>query len=484
MAVGMSVHRRRATRARHHRELVLGPSGRRSPSRTAYSAACVRSERPSLASTCETWVLTVFSATPSSSAIRLFERPRAIRRSTSSSRGVSSSACGARSPPCAISSTTRAATAGESGAWPAWAVRIARTSSAGSDVLEQEAGGAGAQRGEQPLVLAEARQHDHARRRRRLAQPRQRRDAVEPRHREVEQHDVGREPLRLGDRGLAVGRLPDDLDVVLQVEERAQALAHDRVVVGDQDADHARRDLEPHARPLPRRRLDRERAAELRARAPPSRSGRAGARAPRRRSTSKPRPSSATHSTSAPAAVLEPHLDVLGVGVAQRVLQRLLRDPEHLRRLLGRAAAAGRRASARSGAPRRAAARRRACAARSRGPPPRARRGAARRPPRAARPSPRARGRARARAPRPPRRGRARAACPPTRPRARRRTAAGSPSRAARARAGCAPRRCSARGCARTAARSRSRSRRARRAGRSAARPRRRSDAAPSLSVR
>ena len=64
----------------------------------------------------ETWVLTVFSATPSSRAMTLFERPRAISVSTSSSRGVSSP--GAVVPPCATSSTTRVAMAGDSGDSP------------------------------------------------------------------------------------------------------------------------------------------------------------------------------------------------------------------------------------------------------------------------------------------------------------------------------------------------------------------------------
>ena len=63
--------------------------------------------------------------------------------------------------------------------------------------------------------------------------------AVEPRHHEVEQDHVGVGARGGVDRGLAVAGLGDDLDVVLEVEERAQALAHDGVVVGEQDADHA-----------------------------------------------------------------------------------------------------------------------------------------------------------------------------------------------------------------------------------------------------
>ena len=40
---------------------------------------------------------------------------------------------------------------------------------------------------------------------------------------------------------LAIGGLADDLDAVLKLEECAQALAHDRVVVDDEDADRIRR---------------------------------------------------------------------------------------------------------------------------------------------------------------------------------------------------------------------------------------------------
>jgi hypothetical protein len=61
------------------------------------------------------------------------------------------------------------------------------------------------------------------------------------RHDEVHEDDVG---LKLGGprhRLLAIGGLTDDLDAVLELEERAQALAHHRVVVDDHDADRIRR---------------------------------------------------------------------------------------------------------------------------------------------------------------------------------------------------------------------------------------------------
>ena len=46
---------------------------------------------------------------------------------------------------------------------------------------------------------------------------------------------------RAGERDglLAVGGGPDHLDAVEQAEQRAEALAHDALVVGEQHADHA-----------------------------------------------------------------------------------------------------------------------------------------------------------------------------------------------------------------------------------------------------
>ena len=41
-------------------------------------------------------------------------------------------------------------------------------------------------------------------------------------------------------RLVAVGRLADDLEALLERQERAQPLAHDRVIVHDEDADRVR----------------------------------------------------------------------------------------------------------------------------------------------------------------------------------------------------------------------------------------------------
>ena len=59
------------------------------------------------------------------------------------------------------------------------------------------------------------------------------------RHAQVHEHDVGVVAGRERDRLLPVGRRADQLDAVEQTEQRAEALAHDALVVGEQDADHA-----------------------------------------------------------------------------------------------------------------------------------------------------------------------------------------------------------------------------------------------------
>ena len=50
----------------------------------------------------------------------------------------------------------------------------------------------------------------------------------------------GRSARAMLDRLAAVGRLADDLDVGLGVEDHPEAVAHQGLVVGDQDADHRR----------------------------------------------------------------------------------------------------------------------------------------------------------------------------------------------------------------------------------------------------
>ena len=60
-----------------------------------------------------------------------------------------------------------------------------------------------------------------------------------PRHLDVHQHDVGRPPADLLDRRGAIGRLAHALDVRLGLEQEPEPRADHRLVVGEDDADHA-----------------------------------------------------------------------------------------------------------------------------------------------------------------------------------------------------------------------------------------------------
>ena len=61
-----------------------------------------------------------------------------------------------------------------------------------------------------------------------------------PRHPHVHQHDVGVELAGAADGLDAVRRLAHDLDVRLGLQQGAQTAPHERVVVGDEQADHGR----------------------------------------------------------------------------------------------------------------------------------------------------------------------------------------------------------------------------------------------------
>jgi hypothetical protein len=82
-------------------------------------------------------------------------------------------------------------------------------------VLEQVAGGAGSNRRQQLVIVEEARQDDHARLGDALAQRAHGRDAVEPRHHQIHQDDVGPQAGRRLDRFLPVGGLTRNLDPLL-----------------------------------------------------------------------------------------------------------------------------------------------------------------------------------------------------------------------------------------------------------------------------
>ncbi len=64
-------------------------------------------------------------------------------------------------------------------------------------------------------------------------------DPVGARHADVHQDDVGREARGEPRRLLAVLGLADDLEVGLALEDDAEAAADERLVVREQDPDHA-----------------------------------------------------------------------------------------------------------------------------------------------------------------------------------------------------------------------------------------------------
>src|SRR5207253_5453194 len=100
--------------------------------------------------------------------------------------------------------------------------------------LQEIAGCTGANRLEEVLLRAGRGQDNDLAIRGSLAQPRQRRQAVEAGHGEVEEDDIRPEPARLDDRLGAVGSAAHDVEPV-GTEERRERLAGQRVVVDDQD---------------------------------------------------------------------------------------------------------------------------------------------------------------------------------------------------------------------------------------------------------
>ncbi len=106
-------------------------------------------------------------------------------------------------------------------------------------VLEQVAGGAGVDRGQHVGVVAVGGEDEHADLREPVAQLADRGDAVAAGHPQVHQHHL--RPAGDGERDRldAGGRLAQHLELGVAGEDPAQPVAHDRVVVGDQQRDHA-----------------------------------------------------------------------------------------------------------------------------------------------------------------------------------------------------------------------------------------------------
>jgi hypothetical protein len=103
--------------------------------------------------------------------------------------------------------------------------------------LQQEAARPGAQRLIEVLVLVEGGQHHDAGVGALAGQRARCCDAVEVRHADVHQRDVGLRTAHQLDGLLAVGGVADHLEVALRLQDHAEPAAHDALVVCDGDPD-------------------------------------------------------------------------------------------------------------------------------------------------------------------------------------------------------------------------------------------------------
>lgn len=97
---------------------------------------------------------------------------------------------------------------------------------------------AGFERVEDVLVVVERRQNQHSRARAAFGQGTRCRHPVQARHPQVHQDHVGAQGRGPHSRLRPVPRLADDLDPVLQLQQGAQAVAHQTLIVDDQHADN------------------------------------------------------------------------------------------------------------------------------------------------------------------------------------------------------------------------------------------------------
>ncbi len=118
---------------------------------------------------------------------------------------------------------------------------MARRSSGRGRVLEQVARGAGTERREHVAVAVVGRQHEHPRRRTALRECLDRLETADTGHPQVHEDDVGRERVHERERLGAVGGFAHDLEVRLRGQHAPEAVANDRVIVGDEHADGTHR---------------------------------------------------------------------------------------------------------------------------------------------------------------------------------------------------------------------------------------------------
>src|SRR5881392_1161814 len=204
------------------------------------SAASVRFFTPSFEKRCCTWNFTVLSDRPSRSAICGLVSPPATSAQTSRSRGVRSPGALARP------SIQRRAACGNT-SWPACTCRIAVNVCWGDSVFNARPC-TGVERRAERLAVVVGGEHENFRGCRPVAQRGDDLRPLDARELEVQDDDVGLVLLDELDDLRAVGGPGRDFDVGFAVEQRAQAFDHDRVVVGEQHADHGPRLIRRAAR--------------------------------------------------------------------------------------------------------------------------------------------------------------------------------------------------------------------------------------------
>ena len=194
----------------------------------------------------ETWFFAVRGLMPSASAISAFSMARAIRRSTSRSRGDSSSirpgSGSSSTPPRRTRPSTTSAARGESHATPFAAARTASTTAVDRRVLGQEATRAGLDHGGHVGVVGDDGQRDDARRRMAVQDLASGLGPFEVGHPDVHQDDVRLQLIRESHAHPAARRLRNDLDVGLGSQQRCEPGAKQIVIV---DHEHADRPMVP-----------------------------------------------------------------------------------------------------------------------------------------------------------------------------------------------------------------------------------------------
>ena len=186
----------------------------------------------------------------SRAAMSRLEVPRATRASTSSSRLLSGSLAGARTWLQQPGRHRRGQRRLAAGGGPHGPQQLA----AGA-VLEQVAGRAGLDRGHDVAVGVVGGQHQHpGRPGPRSDEPPDRGDAVRAGHPQVHQHHVRPQRRGPGHRLGAVAGLTDDLELGAALEDAAQAVPDDGMVVHDQQPDAVLTRSRVAASSAPRRR--------------------------------------------------------------------------------------------------------------------------------------------------------------------------------------------------------------------------------------